>query len=341
MVYTKGQIIYYKTEYENKENVETDIEIFNNIRQASEIHYQTRSYIKKFIKPGVKIFDICEKLESKTNELIKADGLKRGIAFPTGISINNCAAHDTASTNDERTLNYNDVVKIDFGNHINGQIIDCAFTITFNPQYDKLLEAVRESTNIGIKEIGIDVRVCDIGASINEVMSSYEVEINGHLYPVKPIRNLCGHSIDTYKLHAGITIPLYDNKDQTKLKQGFYAVETFGSTGEGIVYNDHFSNCSHFMKNYNFTKQNLNFLSSKKLLSCINKNFSTLAFCKRQLDKIANMNYLLGLKELCDKNIIKAYPALLDIPNSMTAQYEHTVALKEYSKEILTKRDDF
>lgn len=32
-----------------------------------------------------------------------------------------------------------------------GRIIDCAFTVTFNPKYDKLLEAVREATNTGIK----------------------------------------------------------------------------------------------------------------------------------------------------------------------------------------------
>ena len=32
-----------------------------------------------------------------------------------------------------------------------GRIIDCAFTVAFNPKYDKLLEAVKDSTNTGIK----------------------------------------------------------------------------------------------------------------------------------------------------------------------------------------------
>ena len=32
-----------------------------------------------------------------------------------------------------------------------GRIIDCAFTVTFNPKYDKLLEAVKDATNTGIK----------------------------------------------------------------------------------------------------------------------------------------------------------------------------------------------
>lgn len=32
-----------------------------------------------------------------------------------------------------------------------GRIIDCAFTVTFNPKYDRLLEAVKDATDTGIK----------------------------------------------------------------------------------------------------------------------------------------------------------------------------------------------
>jgi len=35
-----------------------------------------------------------------------------------------------------------------------------------NPRYDNLVNAVREATNTGIKEAGIDVRLCDIGEAI-------------------------------------------------------------------------------------------------------------------------------------------------------------------------------
>lgn len=89
--------------------------------------------------------------------------------------------------------------KIDFGVHINGRIIDCAWTVAFNPKYDELLKAVREATNTGIKvrEInsftfhsnsimqtaGIDVRLCDMGEAIQEVMESYEIELDGKVYP--------------------------------------------------------------------------------------------------------------------------------------------------------------
>ena len=60
--------------------------------------------------------------------------------------------------------------------------MDCAFTMTFDPKFDLFKEAVREATNTGIKEAGIDVRICDIGAAIEETMTSYEVELDGKTY---------------------------------------------------------------------------------------------------------------------------------------------------------------
>ena len=74
---------------------------------------------------------------------------------------------------------------------IGGRIIDCAWTVAFDPQFDPLIEAVRfkyshylhvnegevyslpphpaqvrEATDAGIRAAGIDVRLGDIGAAI-------------------------------------------------------------------------------------------------------------------------------------------------------------------------------
>jgi len=47
-----------------------------------------------------------------------------------------------------------------------------------------------------MKTAGIDVRLGDVGAAVTEVMTSYEVELGGKTYTIKPIKNLNGHSID-------------------------------------------------------------------------------------------------------------------------------------------------
>jgi len=50
-----------------------------------------------------------------------------------------------------------------------------------------LLVAVKEATNAGIKASGIDVKLCDIGEAIQEVMESHEVTIGNKTYPVKSV----------------------------------------------------------------------------------------------------------------------------------------------------------
>lgn len=67
---------------------------------------------------------------------------------------------------------------------------------------------------------GIDVRLCDIGAAIQEVMESYEVELDGKVYPVKSISNLNGHSVAPYQIHAGKSVPIVRGGDATRMEEG-------------------------------------------------------------------------------------------------------------------------
>ncbi|KAI9332149.1 peptidase M24, structural domain-containing protein [Zopfochytrium polystomum] len=313
---------------------------YNEIRQAAEVHRQVRRYAQKVVKPGMSMIDICETIENGTRNLIQAKGLEAGIAFPTGCSLNFVAAHYTPNSGDKTVLQYGDVMKIDFGTQINGRIIDCAFTMAFDPQYDNLLAAVKDATNTGIREAGIDVRLGDIGAAVQEVMESYEVEIGGKTYQVKSIRNLNGHSIGSYRIHGGKTVPIVKNGDQTKMEEGeYFAIETFGSTGKGFVHED--LECSHYMRNFDVQHVPLRLTRAKQLLNTINQNFGTLAFCRRYLDRLGETKYLMALKNLVDSGIIVPYPPLCDIKGSHTAQYEHTILLRPTRKEVLSRGDDY
>ncbi len=70
-----------------------------------------------------------------------------------------------------------------------GRIIDCAWTLAFNERYDPLLLAVKEATETGIRTAGIDARLCDVGAAIQEVMESHEIELDGKTYQVRHDRS--------------------------------------------------------------------------------------------------------------------------------------------------------
>jgi methionyl aminopeptidase len=41
------------------------------VRLASEVHREVRRYAQSFIKPGIKLADMCERLENKNRELIQ------------------------------------------------------------------------------------------------------------------------------------------------------------------------------------------------------------------------------------------------------------------------------
>jgi methionyl aminopeptidase len=287
------------------------------------------------------LFSISEKLESCSRQMIKENGLEAGLAFPTGCSLNHCAAHYTPNAGDDTVLMYDDVCKIDFGTHINGHIIDCAFTVSFNPKYDKLLEAVKNATNTGIREAGIDARLCDIGEAIQEVMESYELELDGKTYPIKAIRNLNGHSVAPYRIHAGKSVPIVKGTaENVIMEEGeVFAIETFGSTGKGYVHDD--METSHYMKNYDVGHVPLRMPKAKQLLTTITKHFGTLAFCRRWLDRTGESKYLMALKNLCDVGIVDPYPPLCDIKGCYTAQFEHTIILRPTCKEVLSRGDDY
>ncbi|XP_009133662.1 methionine aminopeptidase 2A isoform X1 [Brassica rapa] len=345
--FPEGEIQEYKddnlwrmTSEEKREMERLQKPIYNSLRQAAEVHRQVRKYMRSIMKPGMLMIDICETLENTVRKLISENGLQAGIAFPTGCSLNNVAAHWTPNSGDKTVLQYDDVMKLDFGTHIDGYIVDSAFTVAFNPMYDPLLAASREATYTGIKEAGVDVRLCDVGAAIQEVMESYEVEINGKVYQVKSLRNLNGHSIGRYQIHAEKFVPNVKGGEQTKMEEGeLYAIETFGSTGKGYVRDD--LECSHYMKNFDVGHVPLRLPRAKQLLATINKNFSTLAFCRRYLDRLGETKYLMALKNLCDSGIIEPYPPLCDVKGSYISQFEHTILLRPTCKEVISKGDDY
>lgn len=338
----RDQNAYRTTSAELRDRERIEADLYESVREASEVHRRVRAYMKPFIKPGVRLIDMCERLENANRAIIGArDGdLSRGIAFPTGCSLNHVAAHYTPNKGDKTVLGYDDVMKVDFGTQINGRIIDSAWTVHFNPRYDPLVDAVRAATNEGVKTAGIDVRLCDIGDAIQEVMESYEIELDGRTYPVKSIRNLQGHKIGPYQIHAGKSVPIVRGGEQVKMEEGeFYAIETFGSTGKGFVIED--MEVSHYMKEFDAQHVSLRSSRARSLLHTIDKNFGTLAFCRRFLDRLGEERYLMALKSLVDSGIVNPYPPLCDQKGSYTAQFEHTLVLKPTCKEVLSRGDDY
>ncbi|KZT08649.1 peptidase M24A methionine aminopeptidase [Laetiporus sulphureus 93-53] len=349
--YPEGELQEYKDDnawrttseemrYNERMAMEDPETTYANIRRAGEVHRQVRKYARAHIKPGMMMTEIAEMIEDGTRALVEENGLESGVGFPTGLSLNNCAAHYTPNAGDTIVLQQGDVMKVDFGVHVKGRIIDSAFTMTFDHTYDRLLEAVKAATDTGIREAGIDVRLGELGAAIQETMESYEVEVKGKVYPVKPIENLSGHSINRYQIHGGKSVMLVENDDPTKMEEGeYFAIETFGSTGRGRVVES--GECSHYARILDAPHVPLRLNSAKSLLNTINKSFGTLPFCRRYLDRVGETKYLLALNHLVAQGIVQDYPPLCDQRGAMTAQFEHTILLRPTRKEVVSRGGDY
>ncbi|CAM8949883.1 unnamed protein product [Rhodiola kirilowii] len=95
------------------------------------------------------------------------------------------------------------------------------------------------------------------------------------------------------------------------------------------------------MKKFDAGHVPLRLASAKQLLTTINNNFSTLAFCRRYWIAWGKLKYLMALKNLCDVGIVEPYPPLCDNKGTYVSQFEHTILLRPTCKEVISRGDDY
>ena len=325
----------------------------NKLKLAGKIHSEVREKTKEYLKPVLSISYLCNTIEQDIQTISKNHGIdtvaqyNNCIAFPTGISINNVAAHYTPRYNEDTEISENDVCKIDYGVHIDGNIIDAAFTINFDSSSIKILEASKNAVDAVIKNIGVDARFSELGKISQEIVESYEITRNGKIKSLKVIDNLFGHNILPWTIHGGKFLAGIEKKDDTQIveENDLLAVEIFVSDGDGTTVLDiDTKNYSHYMLKPEKKEITIPLYGVKRidqLTSIIKNNFGTLPFCPRFINKFnktpKNLDYSFALNRLFYDGYLNSYPPLLETDKySKVAQFEHTVYVSENSKTILS-----
>jgi methionyl aminopeptidase len=67
------------------------------------VHRQVRQYARRAIKPGMSMTEIANLIEDTSRTINEAHGFDSGIGFPTGLSLNEVAAHYTPNAGDKRS----------------------------------------------------------------------------------------------------------------------------------------------------------------------------------------------------------------------------------------------
>jgi len=286
-------------------------------REVGRLLAEVREEVRKIVKPGVKILEIAEAAE----ELIRQKGAKP--AFPCNVSVNEIAAHYSPSIDDPRTVQESDIVKVDMGAHIDGYIADTAFTVAFGEGV-KLVEAAEKALEAAIAVVKPGIDAGEIGRAVQKV-----VEEAGF----KPIRNLTGHSLAPWELHAGISIPNVAETTGQVLEAGdVLAIEPFVTTGSGFVEDQESVYIFRYVRD-----APVRLRMTRQLLREIKQNYGSLPFAERWLSKrFSKVRLELCLKELVSSGALMPYHVLAERAGGKVAQAEHTVLVTENGCEVTT-----
>jgi len=288
-------------------------EIFDQNRDAGEIAAKILRHGAREIRIGGSYLDLIESIEAQ----VKEEGAE--LAFPLNLSLNEDAAHDTASAGDTRVFARGDVAKLDLGVQIDGYIADTATTIDLGNN-SLLLEASEQALFSAIKAVRPGANAGDLGAAIQ-----LEIECRGY----RPISNLTGHGLDQYILHRSPTIPNVGISGGVILEEGMvFAIEPFATTGSGHVGEKNRKEI------YSQVSQKpVRIPSARAILHKVTDRHG-LPFARRWLDE---KKLDITLSSLVRSQVLHVYPVLSDIAGSLVSQHEHTVIVTSEGCMVTTQ----
>lgn len=298
--------------------------------QSGKIASKIRDEASKMIKEGTLVIDLVEYVES---EILKSGA---EIAFPCNVSLNEVAAHYTSPAGDKTAIQAGDMVKLDLGAMIDGYIADTAVTVIADGNitenytqdeinlHEEIVEASAAGLEAAIATARAGVEISKIGAAVHEAISEYKLN---------PIFNLMGHSLEQNNLHAGISIPNYDNHDNYTLEEGqAVAIEPFATNGEGIV-NDA---PGHYIFSYMANKP-FRMKSTQRVLKYIQQNHRYVPFSGRWItDEFGERKGAIALKQLSQAMAVYPYAPLREKKDCFVSQKEHTIIVEKEGCTVTT-----
>ena len=278
-------------------------EVFEAYREAGRIAHRILNAGAGMVRPGASLLETVEAVE----EMVLEAGA--GLAFPLNCSLNEAAAHDSASEGDARIFSAGDLVKLDLGVHLDGYVADTAVTVDLG-DHGELVAAARAGLDAAIALARPGVAAGELGAAI-------QAAIEGRGY--RPVANLTGHGLDRYVLHDRPSIPNVGHPGGAVLVEGqVVAIEPFASTGSGLV-----SEAARTEIYGQIATKPIRLPAARRAFELVRERRG-MPFSRRWLDLPKREIALAGLVR---QGVFRSYPVLHDVPGSYVAQAEHTLVV--------------
>jgi methionyl aminopeptidase len=288
--------------------------------RAGKIARSLRDWIKANFRAGSSYREVADRIEEET--------VRRGgqPAFPCGIGVNAVTAHYAPQLDETKTILEGDLVKIDYGVHIDGYVADTAVTITENPQHQALLQTAERALQSAIDVVKKDRRIGEIGRAI---------EATARREGFKTINNLSGHTLQQYTVHAGKSIPNLYVPNQPVLKmEEVFAIEPFVTLGEAAGYVEEVPQTTIFSL---MVRKRTGVQELDELVDRIWNSRKSLPFTPRWYASEYKEGRLPRLlEELERRRLLRSYPTLVEASRKPVAQFEHTMKFDDDGVTILT-----
>lgn len=285
--------------------------MLKTLRRAGAIAREVRELGAKLITPGASLRFVCETVES---EIEKRGGKP---AFPTQTSINDVAAHDCPTPEDERTYRAGDLAKLDIGVHIDGWVVDTATTVNVGGTGNgRLIEAARQA-------LAAAIQACRPGITVKEVSAAIERAIESAGFT--PLENLCGHGVGHYIVHAPPAITNTVRAAEGRLPQrGVIAIEPFATDAHGKTGPRGEAEVFRLLPGAKEELQRLGVGAefAQSLLS-----WRGLPIARRYFREFGNETVLETFRKLERANVLHSYPPLVALSGRPVAQAEHSLYL--------------
>ncbi len=299
-----------------------DPEVQKMLLQAGKIASQVKHEgAKKLSKPGVSFLETMDYCEQRIKQL-------GGQIAWVQMAVNDTAAHFCPTEDDTSVSKEGDVIKVDMGVHLNGYLADNAMTVIVGSsnEHQDMVKAAQNALKSAIKLVHPGTPLWQLG----EAQFS-EAEALGFT----TVKNLSGHTINRYQVHGGISIPSFNNKDKTELKEGWQiAIEPFVTNGQGLIKEK--GPATIFMVD---RERGVRSPYAKKILEYVKPQHG-LSFTTRWLTRqFGKGPAALGMRELQQLGIVHSYPPLVEVSGGIVTQFEHSMIVKD--KPIVYTRHEF
>lgn len=317
--------------------------VVTKYKSAGEIVNKTLKAVIDLCVADASVREICTKgdnqITEETGKVFKKEkDLKKGIAFPTCVSVNNCVCHFSPTKNDpDYILKEGDVVKIDLGAHIDGFIAVAAHTVVVGASSaNKVTGKKADVVLAAYWAVQAALRLIKDGASNYAITEA--VQQVAESYKCKPLEGMLSHQLKQFKIDGEKTIIQNPSEAQRKEHEKctfetheVYAIDVIVSSGEGVG-REKDTKISIYKK----TDENyqLKLKASRALLAEVKTKYGNMPFNLRHFDEETKAR--MGVVECVNHKMIEPFQVLYEKPSEYVAQFKYTVLLMPNGVNLVT-----